>query len=642
MSFYFDSDDEDGEDKTFVCPNCGSTQSYADDSGNLFCSFCFSQSQTQTNEAKLDYDDVQALVARTRGGQLIGVSYGGRREQRTRRPPNETFDASKPLPSLEECLLAYTTVIQACLKSASKLLGLNKTQSIAVEVAVRQVWLAYLQSWQEGAEFYQKYHPEVRISLRDSFLSRPGYKSTLFRFLTNQALERLKKEGEEKQEAQRGSDSDGGGTESGDDVTSDEFNQQERPPLASRPKAFATLSWLLKLYKRKGPKEAALRLSLNMSTVASLLLTALTKLGVTAPHLAKWISSGEIPLLNPYKVVLNEEMQSMVERVAYAFRMDRVPTTQVLEFQTKLLLISAGKSPTLITPASISLLTARLVSDLNLEPRILNMALALLGEKTQPTDEWLPVALEGLQCVASRADILAAIAVACKLNRGLELRKYGWDHGSIVPWNDEQVVDVMNPSAYVDFVNNHVLAGRPLEQDREQPDFLLVKERTTASERNRKRRSVPIMAGEPNPSQPFMKRLQKYHEWNARLKKRKATWADANGVSHFIVYALNSRYEHLHPHYQVLLETMSLLADVKASTIHKRVRVLDREIHYLCRPWDESLGHKRRARKKKKAGRVNEVLCEGKEVNMKVEPNLSSSEQDDSSSMGSDVSYALI
>lgn len=633
MSFYFDSDDEDGDNKAFLCPNCGSTQSYADESGHLFCSLCFSQSQTQPNEAELDFDEVQALVARGRGGQLIAVSYAGaKRQRRTKRLPNETYDTSKPLPSLQECLLAYTTVIQACLKCATNLLELNESQSIAIEMAVRQTWLAYLQSWQEGAEFYQKYHPEVRISLRDSFLNRPGYKNILFRFLKNQAVERIEKEGTQ--------ESDNGESD-GEDMTSDEFDQQDCLPDQGGPKAFATLSCLLKLYKRKGPKDAALRLSPNMSTVASLLLTALCKLGVSAPHVAKWISTGEIPLLNPYKVVLNEEMQSKMEAIAYAFRLDRVPTTELLEFQTKLLLIAAGQPPKLITPASIALLTARLVSDLNLEQRILNMALAMLGEKTESTEEWVPVSLEGLNDVKSRADILAAIAVACKLNHSLELRKYGWDHGSIVPWNDEQVLDVRKPSAYVDFVNTHVLAGRPMKHDRDQPNFLLIKEQTTQFQGKRKRSPVPSMAGEPNPRQPYMKRLQKYHEWRARLKKRKATWADANGVSHFMVYALTSRHEHLHPHYQVLLETMSLVADVKASSIHRRVCLLDREIHYLCRPWDEPQDQKLRAREKRRKAVRMKMAIDG-DATTKVESDLDSPEDSDSSSSESDLSQALI
>ena len=100
-----------------------------------------------------------------------------------------------------------------------------------------------------------------------------------------------------------------------------------------------------------------------------------------------------IPLLNPYKRVLNEEMQYKIEPIAYAFRMDRVPTTESIEYQANLLFIAARETPQLITPTSVPLLTARLVSDLNLEPRILNVALALLGEKPHGKDGWLPVAL---------------------------------------------------------------------------------------------------------------------------------------------------------------------------------------------------------------------------------------------------------
>jgi REP element-mobilizing transposase RayT len=195
----------------------------------------------------------------------------------------------------------------------------------------------------------------------------------------------------------------------------------------------------------------------------------------------------------------------------------------------------------------------------------------------------------------------------------------------------------------VDFVNTHVLAGRPAERDRDPPDFLLVNEQSMQFQSKRKRAPVPIMAGEPNPRQPYMKRLQKYHEWRARLKKRKATWADANGVTHFMVYALNSRHEHLHPHYQVLLETMSLVADVKASSIHSRVCILDREIHYLCRPWDEPQDHKLRAReKRRKAVRIKMAVYDGEDALTKVESKLNSHEYSDFSSSDSDLSQALI
>ena len=638
MSFYFDSDDEDGGgDNKFLCPICGSKESYADDAGTLFCAMCFSQSQTQQKDEELDCFEMNGLAARGRNGHFLVVSRSGSRglQGRSRCPPNDTYDTSKPLPSLEECLKGFTTILRACLKSAIHILHLSKSHSIIVENAVRQTWLAFLQSWQDGAEFYKKYHPEVRISLRDSFLNRPGYKRMLFRFLTNKALQRVRSEKNNKDESDSDNDAKHANFEKAE-CTKSESNEKQR-----KLRTYATLPSLLNLYRRKGPKEAALRLSLNMHTVAAFLLSALSKLGVTAPHLAKWIGTGEIPLLNPYKTVFDEEMQSKMDAIAYAFRMDRVPTTELIEFKTKLLLISAGQPSTLITPASVPLLTKRLVSDLSLEPRILNITLALMGENPHPTGEWLPSSLKNLREIKSRGQILAAIVVACKLVNGFESRRYGWDHGSIVPWNDEQVLDVSNPSAYADFVGTHIIAGRPEERKYVHLDFAGSNDDAMPPPElcARQKSAVPIMAGEPNPQEPRMKRLQKYHEWNVKLRKRKALWADANGVEHYVVNNLKSRYEHVHPHYQVLLETMSLLADVKASSIHKFVCILDREIHHICRPWDIPLYNKVRTGRKNR--RTDEEMsssqdCQGKKIKLE-----SQSEASDSSSSDSESSSAL-
>jgi hypothetical protein len=656
MSFYFDSDDEgDVGDNSFVCPNCGSTQSYADDSGHLFCSLCFSQSQTQPNEAEFEYDEVQALVARGRGGQMMGVTYagGGRNRERHRtRLPMDSYDVSRPLPSLEECLQAYTAIIQACLESACTILELNHRQSDMVKNSVRQMWLAFLQSWQDGAEFYKKYHPEVRISLRDCFLSRTHHKSNVFRVLTNRAVERIKKEREDTSDSSSESSSDrdshteGSSDDEGESSQASESDEKERANKSTT-KAVATLSSMLDLYRRKGRMEAALRLSPSMSMVASLLLTRLCKLGVSAPHIAKWIGTGMIPLLNAYKMVLNDELQYKVEPIAHAFRMDRVPTTERIEFQANLLFIAASETPVLIPPVSVPLLTARLVSDLNLEPRILNVALALLGTKPHTiTDEWLPVALKKLHPIKSRAHILAAIAVACKLQPGLESQKYRWDHGGVVPWNDEQVSDVTNPLEYVAFVEAHILDGRPVANKRVHPDFLENSHSVTrVHTKKRKRSDLPVMAGEPNPRQPSMKRLQKYHEWRVMLKKRKAIWADANGLEHYMVYRRHSKLEHLHPHYQVLLEVMSLVADVKAKAIHRIVCSLDREIHYLCRPWEEpgeSWPQKKVGIRTKTTRATNASEYQKLEIEDKAETTDRSSEGSSDSSSETDGSYALL
>ena len=235
--------------------------------------------------------------------------------------------------------------------------------------------------------------------------------------------------------------------------------------------------------------------------------------------------------------------------------------------------------------------------------------------------------------------------MACKLQPGWESQKYRWDHGSVVPWNDEQVSDVMNPLEYLKFVDDHILDGRPVVKTPVNLDFLGHNDTATRVNKKRNPSELPVMAGEPNPSQPSMKRLQKYHEWRKRLKKRKATWADANGLEHYMVYPLHSRLEHLHPHYQVLLETMSLVADVKASKIHRIVCCLDREIHYLCRPWEEP-GEDWPQTKARKRSRTTRAVKSNKDQKPKMEDKAEttdrSSQVSGDSSSESDGSHALL
>ena len=626
MSFYFDDDDadDDADDQAFLCINCGSTNFYADESGQLFCALCFSQSQTQQNEAELEYEEVQALVARNRGGNVIGVAYN--RKSRTRhRQPMTAYDKARPLPNLEECLEGYTTVIQGCIEAVCDILELEHYQAKIVEKAVRDMWLAFLKAWQEGAEFYNRYHPEVRISLRDAFLRLPGLRSNVNRQLTHQAVERNKKKRKQGSDIVEDENEEDNVDEEVEEVVEEERNpkKKQKPKVKYKAIPVASLRSMLDMYMRKGPKEAALRLHPTMSMVASLLLTALSKLGVQAPHIAKWISTGKLPLLNAFKTIFDKDMQAKMDLISYHFRMDRVPTTEALEWQAKLLFVAAGREPRLITPASVPLLAARLVSDLKLENRILTTTLALLGHEPHHAveeGEWLPVALEHLEDIKTRTHILAAIAVACKLNPASEIRKYRRDHDHAIPWNDDQVSFVQSPSAYIDFVYHHVLEGRA-ENSKVPPNFLKSDDKVKSDEVLETKETAQegaVMTGERNPNQPSMKCLQKYHAWLMTLKHRKAVWADANGVGHYMVYKIATTLEHLHPHYQVLLETMSHVADVKAVSIHRVVLLLDQEILFLARPQDVSemtkSGYKKTASLKKKAQKKNEKKKQEKEA----------------------------
>eukprot|EP00546_Thalassionema_frauenfeldii_P006011 CAMPEP_0178915704 /NCGR_PEP_ID=MMETSP0786-20121207/12184_1 /TAXON_ID=186022 /ORGANISM="Thalassionema frauenfeldii, Strain CCMP 1798" /LENGTH=80 /DNA_ID=CAMNT_0020588863 /DNA_START=83 /DNA_END=322 /DNA_ORIENTATION=- len=80
MSFYFDDYDDDHIDPSqgsrnneFHCPDCGSSESYTDDTGQVYCANCHTQSQTQQNEAEMDFAELELLGAKGRTGKLLVV-----------------------------------------------------------------------------------------------------------------------------------------------------------------------------------------------------------------------------------------------------------------------------------------------------------------------------------------------------------------------------------------------------------------------------------------------------------------------------------------------------------------------------------------------------------------------------------------
>jgi hypothetical protein len=74
-----------------------------------------------------------------------------------------------------------------------------------------------------------------------------------------------------------------------------------------------------------------------------------------------------------------------------------------------------------------------------------------------------------------------------------------------------------------------------------------------------------------------------------RLGKKRAKWADANGLGEYVIYTdpKSKRIplpEPFHPQYGLLIEYLSHRANVKPCAIHAVVAVLDREVMCLGRP----------------------------------------------------------
>lgn len=377
MSFYFDDYDDDHIDPSqgsrnneFHCPDCGSSESYTDDTGQVYCANCHAQSQTQQNEAEMDFAELELLGAKGRTGRLLVVreKKGGRK-----RRPYSDLDNSKKLPTLEECLQGYSTVILVCLKAMQKILALDDEIYQKLKKRALRIWLAYLKSWEEGAEFYRKYHPEVRISLRDSFFSNPSIKNALNRFLFDKAVKKVRKERNQSQ-GRRKSPSH----EKDYDLEGASKNERKTAP--------ATVGEMLNLYKRQTHKEAALKIRLSMTTVAAFVLAATWGFGVTGYDMNKWIMAGEIPLLNAYKKCLSEDQQDTLYPFNGAFRLFKLPPSLKIEYLAKLILIAARRDPILINNKSAPAMVKRLVQSMQLPPEVSENAIGILAQKVR---SWL-------------------------------------------------------------------------------------------------------------------------------------------------------------------------------------------------------------------------------------------------------------
>lgn len=187
MSFLFDDDEPlvQSQEVEFVCDNCGSTNCYEDPvTGNNVCQDCFTQSQLFSQEHEtLDHDEIMNMAARSRGGQLVfsQIERNRRRQHRRReltRQPLSELDQSMPLPSLKSCLAGMQYVLKLSCRRLAELVGMREEVHCITET-VRDLWIAYLRAYSDGAEHYGRHFPEVRFSLYDSFLSRSLHSDVL-------------------------------------------------------------------------------------------------------------------------------------------------------------------------------------------------------------------------------------------------------------------------------------------------------------------------------------------------------------------------------------------------------------------------------------------------------------------------------
>jgi hypothetical protein len=600
MSFYFQEDDDDEYNRTnknstpsFVCPTCGGTQSYQQEEGHVYCSLCQSQSQvTSVVEGALELEDVEALMARTRRGHIVSIRQKNRSVEPSQKPLSD-YNISTPLPSLQDCLTAFTQIVQASLERlCTQVLQLPDYFTQRIQRHARQTWLQYLTSWQEGQAFYQHYHPQVRISLRDAFVHHAMHRGFLYRHLAHQATKKVQNETKDDEEGEEGEESNDENEEDGNDDNEEESNDEEEEDhpssnqdlqrhSKSTQQGIATLKSMLNLYKRKGHKEAALHLQPDMVLVAALLWVPLRHAGITAQQVCQWIAQGDLPLLNAYQTLLSPNLQSTLKLIPYAFRLDRPPPVAVLEYRTKLLLAASKQDLALLPITSIPLIVSKWIQDYVVKDTgqqlqqhgVRRCALALMGielasSETSPApskknaeDSWIPSALKALRKVTRLEQVAAAVVVAWKLCGGPIRHRLS---NQVIPWNPDQVMLLKpHPMTYLDFCEAHMLRR---ECTVSTEGFLTTM--TSSPSRNRKQEA---------PS---------WTDVGVPLDDDTNSYDDK-----YQLYPKDCPFNTTHPHYQFLVERMSYIAGVQAMEIHKIVLKLDLELLLL---YQKNSGRKRK------------------------------------------------
>lgn len=286
-----------------------------------------------------------------------------------------------------------------------------------------------------------------------------------------------------------------------------------------------------------------------------------------------------------------------------------------------------------VTPQSVPLLTARLIDDLGFDKQILVRSFALMGIlKQAPANMWLPAPLQGArpENLWSTAHVLAVIVVACKMTPGWETWVYPLPTGPrkdqikavenildyqederatkrrrtelaknrFVPYNEENFRLLTNGpmmEGYLDYLEDNILD----EKEAIFPNFRSLLKTTIGEEVSASTGNEVAVRRQPalkESRDPFgRKRIwkrQKFHDWYFRLGKKRARWADANGLGEYVIYTdprasgdgrakPTPLPEPFHPQYGLLIEYLSHKSNVKPSKIHAVVAVLDKEVMRL-------------------------------------------------------------
>jgi len=440
-----------------ACLSCGRKEGFYTDAaaGQQVCNHCFTQQDTVLTQT--DFEDTMAVSAKTRGGNLKSMSIrkGRKRKDASERlKPQPEWDRSVPLPTVEMCLDGMRMVLQQACRQLAKLIGSDVTD------VVLDLWVRYLQSWQDCAEHYGKIYPTWRFSFRDMFLST-----------THQAMVRnqVASAALEKARAKRKEDAQPSNKQSGADVHDFNESNEVRNTVKKRrknggkkgkakqvPRITGTaekINMILRAHvaskKPLGPKQAALRLRPSMDLVAGLLYLATIKT-VTSSEISLWIASDAISLQNGF-VLLSIDLQNKLRHIQPFFRLHALPRPSALESTAVVLAVACriprDESPMILQPWSHNHL-ARYCT------------LTGVSDEARARSETLFKQKELVGKVTGAEHMLAIIAIACQQDSSWREWTYHRPIIPIFPANDSVLHRIGNDDdsaeRYIDFCENNI------------------------------------------------------------------------------------------------------------------------------------------------------------------------------------------
>jgi hypothetical protein len=454
--------------------------------------------------------------------------------------PLESFSTTaQEFPSIDTCLQGMKSILTNSTKQLADLMQLSPDAKRNAIQVVRTLWLAYLRAWSDAAEYYGEKHPTIRFSFRDYFLTT---RAKLVRRYIAHVIESNPNNDPNKEEHNEDhfKDTNVGKTKHNikyeddkspmgrkrkrtDTVQQDkdekEYNSNGEWNTSPEEKLWSlnqlcyrktSFTNMLQLYlgrkRRKGWKEAALSIVPSMQMVTALLwLAVVNGTGLSSCQICDWIRSGDLPLMDAYRHLLNNQQQTKLQLCASFFQMNYPPSPQTIEDFAVVLSVACRckennengermggvhykntKSIPIWTIESLPTMIAATVLKVGFDQTVLDRTFALIGIDNQKNKKHaslmsktesivpvpsLPVPLVKPEAILRLNDIVAIIAIAYLINpqklRSLQCYSFGNDTNSI-PWNESQLSynpNIGSLQVYLEYAEKFVFQTGHVQKD---------------------------------------------------------------------------------------------------------------------------------------------------------------------------------